>query len=114
MIRHSVVLVPFPFDDFSGKKVKPAVCLTEEIGKYQHVVIAFISSKLDQNPTDSDLLILDTTEGFSKTGLALSSVIKLHKLVTVPTNLIKRKLGKLSPAHQQKVKLKLKEIFALD
>ena len=60
MIRHSVVLVPFPFDDFSGNKLRPALCLTEEIGRYQHVVKAFISSKLEQNPTDSDLLILDT------------------------------------------------------
>jgi len=114
MIRHSVVLVPFPFDDFSGKKVRPAVCLTEEIGRYQHIVIAFISSKLDQNATESDLLILDTDEGFSMTGLALSSVIKLHRLITVPTNLIKRKLGELSPAYQKQLKLKLKEIFALD
>jgi mRNA interferase MazF len=114
MIRHSVVLVPFPFDDFSGNKLRPALCLTGEIGKYQHVVIAFISSKLEQNPTDSDLLVLDTEEGFSLSGLAVSSVIKLHRLVTVPKNLIKRKLGELSPVHQQKVKLKLKEIFTLD
>ena len=114
MIKHSVVLVPFPFDDFSGKKVRPALCLTGEIGRYQHVVIAFISSKLDQNLTGSDLHVLDTDKGFSATGLALSSVIKLRRLVTVPKNLIKRKLGEPSPVHQQKVKLKLKEIFALD
>lgn len=114
MIRYSVVLVPFPFDDFSGKKVRPAVCLTEEIGMYQHIFIAFISSQLDKNQAGSDLLIQDSDEGFSMTGLAMSSVIKLHKLVTAPKNLIKRKLGKLSPAYQQKIKLKLKEIFALD
>jgi len=114
MIRHSVVLVPFPFDDFSGNKLRPALCLTEEIGRYQHVVKAFISSKLEQNPTDSDLLILDTEEGFSLSGLAVSSVIKLHRLVIVPKNLIKRKLGELPPVHQQKVKLKLKKIFALN
>jgi len=29
MIRGKVVLVPFPFDDFSGTKVRPTVCLTD-------------------------------------------------------------------------------------
>ncbi len=42
-MKHSVVLVPFPFDDFSEFKVMPAVCLTEKIGKHNHIVIAFIT-----------------------------------------------------------------------
>jgi mRNA interferase MazF len=46
MIKNSIVLVPFPFDDFSGTKVRPALCLTSEIGKYHHIIIAFISSKM--------------------------------------------------------------------
>ena len=37
MIKQSIVLVPFPFDDFSNTKVRPALCLTEEIGKYNQV-----------------------------------------------------------------------------
>jgi len=41
MIKNSIVLVPFPFDDFSVLKVRPAICLTSEIGKYNHVIIAF-------------------------------------------------------------------------
>jgi mRNA interferase MazF len=46
MIKHSVVLVPFPFDDFSATKVRPALCLTGEIGRFGHVIIAFISSRM--------------------------------------------------------------------
>ncbi len=44
MIKNSIVLVPFPFDDFSESKVRPAICLTSEIGKYHHIIIAFITS----------------------------------------------------------------------
>jgi len=44
MIKNTIVLVPFPFDDFSVLKVRPALCLTSEIGKFNHVIIAFISS----------------------------------------------------------------------
>jgi len=46
MIKNSIVLVPFPFDDFSVSKVRLALCLTSDIGKYKQVIIAFISSKI--------------------------------------------------------------------
>lgn len=49
MIKNSIVLVMFPFDDFSTSKVIPALCLTNEIGKYEHVIIAFISSKIPED-----------------------------------------------------------------
>ena len=26
-MKYKIVLVPFPFDDFSGTKVRPALCL---------------------------------------------------------------------------------------
>jgi mRNA interferase MazF len=45
MIRGKVVLVPFPFDDLSSTKVRPAVCLTNPIGPHRHVIVAFISSQ---------------------------------------------------------------------
>jgi mRNA interferase MazF len=37
-MKHKVVLVPFPFDDLSSTKVRPAVCLTEPVGQHKHVV----------------------------------------------------------------------------
>ena len=43
MTKHKVVLVPFPFDDLSSNKVRPAVCLTDPIGPHRHVILAFIS-----------------------------------------------------------------------
>lgn len=43
MTRYKVVLVPFPFDDLSSSKVRPAVCLTDPIGPHHHVILAFIT-----------------------------------------------------------------------
>jgi len=57
MIKNTIVLVPFPFDDFSNAKVRPALCLTNEINKFNHVIIAFISSKIPDETIDSDILI---------------------------------------------------------
>jgi len=48
MTKNAIVLVPFPFNGFAASKVRPALCLTSEIGKYQHIIIAFISSKIPQ------------------------------------------------------------------
>jgi len=51
MIKWSIVLVPFPFDDFSSSKVRPALCVTSEIGKFNHIIIVFISSKIPDDLT---------------------------------------------------------------
>ncbi len=45
LTRGKVVLVPFPFDDLSATKLRPAVSLTEPIGANDHVVVAFITSR---------------------------------------------------------------------
>ena len=49
MIKGKITLVPFPFDDLSSAKVRPAVCLTEEIGPHHQVIIAFITSQVPSN-----------------------------------------------------------------
>lgn len=91
MIRGSIVLVAFPFDDFSTSKVRPALCLTSEIGKHEHIIVAFISSKIPDELLDSDLLLSQQSSDYGATGLLVESVIRLHKLATIPKSLIKRK-----------------------
>lgn len=96
MLKNSIVLVPFPFDDFSETKVRPALCLTSEIGKYENVIIAFISSKLSDENLDSDLVLMKNSILWEGTGLIADSVIRLHKLATVPKRIIKRNLGSIN------------------
>ena len=67
-IKNAIVLVPFPSDDFSDRKVRSALCLTSEIGKYQHVVIAFISSKIPKDLLRSDIVIEKDSEVWQGTG----------------------------------------------
>lgn len=111
MIKNSVVLVPFPFDDFSELKVRPALCLTREVGKHKHVVIAFISSKIPNEILKSDLILEKNSKLFQGTGLAVDSVIRLHKLITIPRLLIKRKLGIIGVQTENEVKEKITELF---
>ena len=113
MTKGKIILVPFPFDDFSETKVRPAICLTDEIGFYNHIIIAFISSQILHSLEDSDLLIEMKNKDFKSTGLSVNSVVKLHRLVTISKSLIKRQLGVLPPNHQKEIEYKLKTMFEL-
>jgi mRNA interferase MazF len=112
-MKWKIVLVPFPFDDLSGAKVRPAVCLTDKISPYEHLVISFITSQLTKANETSDIPILPTDSDFSLTGLKLPSAIRLHRLVTIPAQLIQRQLGDLPPAFQLIVQQKLRALFCL-
>ena len=111
MTKHKVVLVRFPFDDLSSTKVRPAVCLTEPIGPHQHLIVAFVTSRLPASPLDTDLLIDSSDADFAATGLRVSSTLQLHRLMTVTRALLRRELGALSPVMQAQVQKRLRELF---
>ncbi|GAB4533998.1 MAG: type II toxin-antitoxin system PemK/MazF family toxin [Anaerolineae bacterium] len=113
MTRYKVVLVPFPFDDLSSSKVRPAVCLTDPIGPHRHVILAFITSRVSSEPLASDLVLASDEPDFAFTGLRTSSMLQLHRLMTATTALIRRELGQLSPGMQTGVNDRLRELFGL-
>lgn len=112
-IKGKIVLVPFPFDDLSSAKMRPAVCLTNAIGAHKHVILAFITSQIPDEQLDSDIAIDSSDPDFKTTGLRVSSTIRLHRLMTIATSLIKRDLGKLSSKLQSKIDNKLNKLFEL-
>jgi mRNA interferase MazF len=90
MIKGKIVLVPFPFDDLTSSKVRPAVYLTNPIGHHLPVIVSFISSRIPADLLKTDLILDSTHEDFTKTGLRISSTLRLHRLITVTTVLFKR------------------------
>ena len=114
MIKNKVVLVPFPFDDLSATKVRPAVCLTEVVGPHHHVVLAFITSRVPDQLLETDLVLDKAQADFAQTGLHVSSTLQLHRVMTATTALIRRELGILSPAMQIQVNERLKKLFGLN
>jgi mRNA interferase MazF len=107
------VLVPFPFDDLSATKVRPAVCLTNPIGQRRHVVLAFVTSQVVVQPEDSDLVPRAGEDGFEATGLRVSSTVRLHRLMTVTAAFVERELGVLPAGKMSKVAAKLRRLFEL-
>jgi mRNA interferase MazF len=112
--KNKIVLIPFPFDDLKTTKVRPALCLTDPIGPYQHVVVAFISSRLPDDLQASDLIIDSNNSDFASTGLRVTSVVRLHRLMTVTTSLIKRELGQISARIQRGLSKKMQRLFGLE
>ena len=108
-MRYKIVLVPFPFDNFSATKVRPAVCLTEKIGKYNHIVIAFITSQTPSDKTETDVFL----EKGEETGLKINSLLRLHRLTTIPYDLIKRQLGHVQLNKKVEIQNKLSRLFGL-
>ena len=110
--RGKVVLVPFPFDDLSAIKLRPAVCLTEPISTNRHVIVAFITSREISDLLPTDIALPVNHAGFKATGLRVNSVLRLHRMVTLSTSIIQRELGRLSPSLELEVTGKLSLLFA--
>ncbi|MEK7209054.1 MAG: type II toxin-antitoxin system PemK/MazF family toxin [Patescibacteria group bacterium] len=105
---NDIILVPFPFTDLSGDKVRPALVLVV-VG--HDAIVAMISSRLDDKKWPSDFDILDSDADFSATGFKVSSRIRLGKLATIETKIIVGQLGVLKQKHSQQINKKIANLF---
>ena len=112
-MKYKIVLVPFPFDDLTATKVRPAVCLTDEIKPFDHVILAFITSNISANASPTDFVIDKSEADFATTGLKVSSTIRLHRLMTVTKSIIQRELGEMSATQQAEINDRLRNLFDL-
>jgi mRNA interferase MazF len=112
MTKGKVVLVPFPFDNLSATKVRPAVCLTNPVGKYSHIILAFITSQIPTNLLETDIVLDTSHPDFTASGLHKPSTIRLDHLMTVRKSLIQRELGTLSSDTQDKIAEKLCKLLS--
>ncbi|NQT87350.1 type II toxin-antitoxin system PemK/MazF family toxin [bacterium] len=113
MTKGKIVLVPFPFDDRSAVKVRPALCLTDPVGPHRRVVLAFISSRVSPQGEASDLVVHASSSDFAAAGLRVTSTIRLHRLMTVSSSIITRVLGELTPQLQLDVSGRLRALLSL-
>ena len=111
LTRGDVVLVPFPFTDLSGRKVRPALVLNV-VG--EDVLVAFLSSVVSaSSPAPTDFVLEPSHPDFPKTGLKGATTFKLAKLVCLHQSLIVRKLGHVSPSIQRELDARLARAVGL-
>jgi mRNA interferase MazF len=110
-IKRSIVLVEFPYDDLSDRKIRPAYVLTNPIGEYRHIILALITSRIPTQPLVTDLILDGAHPDFAMTGLKKASTLRLNHLLTLRYAMIQRQLGELSPATHQQIAEKLSVLF---
>lgn len=105
--KGTIVLVPFPFTNLSGNKVRPALIISKgKIG--DDIIVVFLTS---QNVKKEKHLVSIAPE--QKNGLKVSSKIVCAKIATLDYKVVLGELGTVSNAVQQKVNAELKIVFGL-
>lgn len=83
-----VVLLEYPYTDLSGVKLRPAIVLIDT-NDLDFIVVRATSQSWQ---TEYDVVI----EDWQSAGLLKPSIIRVHKLTSLETKLVMRKMGKLS------------------
>ena len=110
--RGDIVLIPFPFTNLAGRKVRPALIVSAD-PQGDDVLVAFMSSVLPARLGDRDWLLAANDPEFSATGLKQASVFKVDKLLTLHRSLVLRRLGHLGAKNQAEVDHRLLRTIGL-
>ncbi len=102
-----IVLIPFPFSEFTQTKLRPASVIAETSDKYKDIVVSAISSVLPDKLTPREFVV---RVGI-KNKLRVNSIVKTDRIVTVKRENIVAQLGQLNETELKKFKLILLEMI---
>jgi mRNA interferase MazF len=88
MQKGDIVLIPFPFTDLTGNKLRPAVVL---IDSKLDIAVCFITSQLQLQEATDILIQPNNANGIKKV-----SLIKTSKIATLDKLLALGKIGSLN------------------
>lgn len=111
--RNDVVILPFSFVTQAGstkQKARPALVISDHSIKrrFDDVILLGITSRKVTNIKETEFLIEDSSLEFKTTGLAKTSVVRCEYIMTIPKEIISRKLGYLSNTLMSEVEKRLK------
>ncbi len=105
--KGTIVLVPFPFTDLSGSKVRPAVIVSDgKVGS--DVVLLFITSQLKLKGRHIVQVVPD-----QENGIKTKSKIVCSKIATLEAKIILGELGVLAPPVLKSIDIELKKVLGL-
>ncbi|OGG58597.1 hypothetical protein A2765_02650 [Candidatus Kaiserbacteria bacterium RIFCSPHIGHO2_01_FULL_56_24] len=107
MSKGKIVLVPFPFTDLSGQKVRPALIL--HVSRGEDCILAFIASSVSKKKHPFDVPI----KASKRNGLKSDSIIKTDKLATLQKKIVIGELGTLESIAVQAVDRALRKLLQI-
>jgi len=106
MIIGEIVLIPFPFSEFSQTKMRLAVVIAETRDKYKDLVVSAISSVIPVKLSEREIIV----PAGANNNLRVNSVIKVDRIVTIKREKVKTALGQLTENELKKFKTVLAEM----
>ena len=104
-----IVLFRFPRADLSEGKLRPALLLREVPGRYEDWLICMISPQLHQRIKGFDELVEEDDEDFARSGLKVTSVIRIGRLAVVEGEMLEGRTGTISPERMKRIRKRLAE-----
>ncbi|MEK6933584.1 MAG: type II toxin-antitoxin system PemK/MazF family toxin [Nanoarchaeota archaeon] len=100
--QRDIVLVPFPYSDLTGAKLRPALILSNSlINRTDDRICCLITS----NPTKEGIIVEKTD--FYSGRLPFKSWVKPHRIFTINQKIIKKKLCTMSEKFHERVLVEL-------
>ena len=106
--KGDVILLPYPFSDLSARKVRPAAVVSNGGNKYSDVFLVPLTSKINNLSPDEAVLLQ-----WHEAGLNVPTAIK-RGCILIDTDLIIKKVGKLSDTDRLQIDTSLKRWLALE
>jgi mRNA interferase MazF len=104
--KDDIVLIPFPFSDLSGSKLRPALVL---ISTEIDVTVCFITTQFQWNDKLDIKLIPSSINGLKKL-----SLLRTSKFTTIDKDLILGRIGTLENNYINNLNKNLIKILQLD
>jgi len=106
--QKSIVLIPFPYSDFSGKKVRPALILSNlRFNKNEDIIICAITSSIKDRPYS---IIINQNDTVNKK-LVDESQVRLDTITRIKKSLIIKEIDILNDKTFKKAMEILNTIF---
>jgi mRNA interferase MazF len=99
-----VVLIRFPQTDLQSGKLRPALVIAIAPGRHDDVLLALVSSRINQAIPNFDEIIHRNDPDYRATGLKVPSVVRLSRLVTVEGTIIDARLGEISSDRLERIR----------
>jgi len=115
MSRGDVVIVPFPFQDKLGEKIRTALVVQSdsENRRLANTILAMITGNLGDNGKSTTVLVDPRTADGSGSGLHGPSLVKCYNLATMRQKGVIQVIGHLSAALMRQVNDALKVALEL-
>jgi len=108
--QRDLLLVPFPFSDQSGKKVRPVIVISNNDFNIasEDIIVVGVTSNISKDKYTINLTDKDLDEG----KLHTNCCIKIENILKLDKELIVKKIGKINKNTFKEIVSKLNEIIS--